>query len=148
MKCSRCGYEIPEGNIFCGQCGLEIPLSNRNTEVVSSASSQEITLKQEDSPVSEAKEVITWTKNKFVWLATGIMAILLGILAWVIPSIAATIVFASLSLALAIIAICKKPGFWYVSLVAIGISGVLLFQWGKFGYMLWTDSRDSAYKSE
>ncbi|RCW43856.1 MULTISPECIES: zinc ribbon domain-containing protein [unclassified Halanaerobium] len=122
MKCSQCGAQINEGDIFCGSCG------NKVAEEVESVEVEEVEFSEEENSSQEEQVFIdpnqcpncgsynTKTKNKLWSIIKNILAIVLlswiPILGWIV------IIFAAIGIIYNLIIskrfICKDCGEEYV----------------------------------
>ena len=158
--CGNCGFEVPEGMKFCPNCGTAVfDLNNTNTTLEVETETIDMPIEDWQSrphriPQMDTRAMQTEpgqqpkkrrkgkTKRSVPWMIVAIVSLLLGIVAWIIPSDAATWVIMTIALAAAIVSLCMKAKFRAISIISIVVSGVLVLLWLIQGIMYLRDPHD------
>ena len=145
--CGNCGLEVPEGMKFCPNCGTAVfDLNSINTapdddleiidtqiEDMQARPQRDVRLSsrimQAESDLNTPRRRKGKQKRSVLWMVVAIVSIILSIVSWFIPSDVATWIILGVALAAAIVSLCKKAKFRAISIIAIVISGTLVFLW-------------------
>lgn len=158
--CGNCGFEVPEGMKFCPNCGTAV-FDLSNSLHISEEDSETIDSLMEDwqpiphrIPQMETRAMKIdedWikkerkkakSKRSITWMIVAIISLILGIVAWIIPSDIATWIIMTIALASAIVSLCMKAKFRAISIISIVVSGILVFLWLIQGIMYLRDPHD------
>ncbi len=158
--CGNCGFEVPEGMKFCPNCGTAVfDLNSANTLQEEEAESLDMTIEdwqprphripqmdtramQDESDQQPKKRRKGKTKRSVPWMIVAIVSLILGIVAWIIPSDVATWIIMTIALASAIVSLCMKAKFRAISIISIVVSGILVFLWLIQGIMYLRDPHE------
>ncbi len=137
--CGNCGYEVPEGMKFCPNCGTAVfELDNTNTPLEEGPDIIDVPFENR----RPAKRRKVKAKRSVTWMIVAIVSLILGIVAWVIPSDVATWIIMTIALAAAIVSLCMKAKFKAIPIISIVISGVLVLLWIIQGIIDLSNPRD------
>ena len=156
MYCGQCGAENPDANKFCANCGAPVGVSNRMTDSEQAVEDylrnnteieqiDHINLERDSigDRRTSRRRLKAKKRRSIPWMIVAIVSLILGIVAWIIPSDVATWFIMTIALAAGIVSLCMRAKFRAISIISIVISGLLVFLWLIQGIMYLQDPHDA-----